>query len=340
MGILCTGEMLIDFTPVADPQAAAGEGGNTYKANPGGAPANVAVSAARIGIKAAFLGKMGNDDFGRLLLKTLKDNNVEPLVPELTDAATTTLAFVTLDADGDRSFTFARKPGADMLLSEEDVERADISEWDIVHAGSVSQSGGASSTERDAVLLALKKAKAADKLVSFDINYRDKIWGVDDCMKESEKIYPLTDLLKISEEELVFAGGEDNIPAFMKEYDITVTVLTRGGEGARIYYYKKNDAQEAAADWTATADPDVFYKEIEAMKVIKVVDTTGAGDAYWGGFLSSLLMQGVKGTGDISMDKLEIAGRYGAVSGGLCIQKSGGIPAIPAREEIEAVLNS
>ena len=319
MGILCTGEMLIDFTPVADPQAAAGEGGNTYKANPGGAPANVAVSAARNGIKAAFLGKMGNDDFGRLLLKTLKDNNVEPLVPEL---------------------TFARKPGADMLLSEEDVERADISEWDIVHAGSVSQSGGASSTERDAVLLALKKAKAADKLVSFDINYRDKIWGVDDCMKESEKIYPLTDLLKISEEELVFAGGEDNIPAFMKEYDITVTVLTRGGEGARIYYYKKNDAQEAAADWTATADPDVFYQEIEAMKVIKVVDTTGAGDAYWGGFLSSLLMQGVKGTGDISMDKLEIAGRYGAVSGGLCIQKSGGIPAIPAREEIEAVFNS
>lgn len=151
MKILCVGEMLIDFTPVNGMV-------NTYTANPGGAPANVAVSAARNGIEAGFLGKLGNDDFGRMLVNTLKRDGVKLLIPELTDEATTTLAFVTLDESGDRSFTFARKPGADLLLNVEDVDRVDFSEWDIVHAGSVSQSGTPS---REAVLKALGKAKEA-----------------------------------------------------------------------------------------------------------------------------------------------------------------------------------
>lgn len=324
MKILCIGEMLIDFTPVTGMV-------NTYTANPGGAPANVAVSAARNGVDAGFMGKLGNDDFGRLLLNTLKADNVEVLVPELADEATTTLAFVTLDETGDRSFTFARKPGADMLLDTSEVEKVDFSEWDIVHAGSVSQAGfeGSSAvTERDAVLLALKKAKECGKLVSFDINYRDKIWGVDECRAEVEKVLPYVDLLKISDEELVFVGGEENIPSFMKEHDIKVVVLTLGGEGARIYLYY-SDSDKAAGDeekeWTVTGDTAVFHINIAAMRV-KVVDTTGAGDAYWGGFLSSLLRQGVRSTSDITRDKLAAAGRYGAVSGGLCIQKSGGIP--------------
>ncbi len=308
MKILCVGEMLIDFTPVPGMD-------NTYTANPGGAPANVAVSAARSEIDAGFLGKLGNDDFGKLLMNTLKSDGVEILAPELTDEATTTLAFVTLDSRGDRSFTFARKPGADMLLCEEDVLKVDFSAWDIVHVGSVSQSGR---PERDAVLLALQKAKEHQKLVSFDINYRDKIWGIEDCRKEAEKIYPLADFLKISEEELIFVGGEENIPAFMKQYEIAVVVLTRGGDGARIYF----DDQAC---------------NIASMKV-KVVDTTGAGDAYWGGFLSSLLRQGVRSVSDLTLEKLAAAGRYGAASGGLCVQKPGGIPALPTKQEIEAVL--
>ena len=149
MSILCIGEMLIDFTPVTGMN-------NSYTANPGGAPANVAVSVARNEIKAGFLGKLGNDDFGRMLKKTLEDNNVEMLCPELTDEATTTLAFVSLDEKGDRSFTFARKPGADLLLNDKDVDKVDFSKWDIIHAGSVSQSG---LPEREAVLSAIKKAK-------------------------------------------------------------------------------------------------------------------------------------------------------------------------------------
>ncbi|MBO4809028.1 MAG: carbohydrate kinase [Lachnospiraceae bacterium] len=314
MKILCIGEMLIDFTPVKGML-------NSYTANPGGAPANVAVSAARNEIKAGFLGKLGNDDFGKLLINTLKKDNVEILAPELTDEATTTLAFVTLDESGDRSFTFARKPGADMLLSESDVAKVDFSEWDIVHAGSVSQSG---LPERDAVLTALKKAKDCGKIVSFDINYRDKIWSFDECKKESEKIFPLTDLLKISDEELDFVGGEANIPSFMRENDIKVVVVTLGGDGAEIYFGRQGGGTESV--------------RIPAMKV-KATDTTGAGDAYWGGFLSSLLRQGVKKTSDITMAILETAGKYGAVSGGLCVEKPGGIPALPTLNEIERTLS-
>ncbi len=309
MRILCIGEMLIDFTPVPDMPG-------TYTANPGGAPANVAVSVARNGVEAGFLGKLGNDDFGRLLVNTLKKDNVRMPVEELTDEATTTLAFVTLDETGDRSFTFARKPGADLLLGKDDVDRVDFTEWDMVHAGSVSQSG---LPERDAVLEALKKAKENGKLVSFDINYRENIWSVEACKKEVEKVLPYVDLLKISEEELMFVGGEENISAFMKDNGITVLVLTRGGEGAGIYF----------------GDEII---NVPSMKV-PVTDTTGAGDAYWGGFLSSLLSQGVGSTLDITADKLEKAGRYGAVSGGLCIQKPGGIPALPTKEEIERYLS-
>ena len=311
MSILCIGEMLIDFTPVSGMK-------NTYTANPGGAPANVAVSAARNGIRSGFLGKLGNDDFGRLLISTLKNDNVDILLPELTDEATTTLEFVSLDEKGDRTLTFARKPGADMLLSIGDVEKVDFSSWDIVHAGSVSQS---QSPEKDAVLFALKKAKEAGKLVSFDINFRDKIWGFEECKTEVLKVFPYVDLLKISEEELDFVGGRENIPAFMKQYDIAVVVLTLGGDGAVIYY---------------TGDKNTEIT-IPAMKV-KCIDTTGAGDAYWGGFLSSLLKSGVKKVSDIDKSKLETAGKYGAVSGGLCIQKPGGIPALPTIQEIEKAL--
>ena len=306
--ILCIGELLIDFTPVSGMA-------HSYTANPGGAPANVAVSAARNEVRSGFLGKLGQDDFGHLLKNTMEANRVELLCPELTDKATTTLAFVSLDEHGDRSFTFARKPGADLLLDKEDVEKVDFDKWDIVHAGSVSQSG---LPERDAVLLALSKAKEKGKLVSFDINFRDKIWGFEECKTEVLKILPMVDLLKLSDEELDFVGGRENIPNVMKEYGIAVVVLTLGGDGSVVYY----------GDQCETIAP---------MKV-QVADTTGAGDAYWGGFLSCLLRQGVKSVADLSFEKVVEAGRYGAVSGGLCVQKHGGIPALPTLEEIEKAL--
>ena len=305
MSILCIGEILIDFTPVPGME-------HSYTANPGGAPANVAVSVSRNGIRSGFLGKLGNDDFGRFLKKTMNDNDLELLCPELTDEATTTMAFVSLDESGDRSFTFARKPGADLLLDTSDVEKVDLSKWDIIHAGSVSQSG---LPERDAVLHAITKAKELGKLISFDINFRDKIWSYKDCKEQVLKILPYVDLLKISDEETDFVGGKDNIPNAMKEFGISAVVLTLGGDGSAGYYKDQS--------------------EIFPAMNVQAIDTTGAGDAYWGAFLSSLLRQDVKSVSDLTWDKLTTAARYGTISGGLCVQKQGGIPALPTIEEIE-----
>ena len=310
MSILCIGEMLIDFTPVAGMK-------NTYTANPGGAPANVAVSVARNEIKSGFLGKLGNDDFGRMLKKTLEENNVEVLCPELTDEANTTLAFVTLDESGDRSFTFVRKPGADLLLDKDDVSRVDFSKWDIVHVGSVSQSG---MPERNAVLTAVQRAKECGKIVSFDINFRDKIWRFEECKIQVEKILPYVDLLKISDEELDFVGGEERIVDFMRSYDIAAVVLTLGKDGAKVFYRDNPSIQ------------------VQALKV-KPVDTTGAGDAFWGGFLSSLVRNGIKDVSALDSKVLTEAAQCGAISGGLCTTRPGGIPAIPVWKEIEELFN-
>lgn len=307
MQVICIGEMLIDFTP--------GGEARSYIANPGGAPANVAVSIQRCGGQAGFLGKLGDDNFGRLLVKTLEREGVELLCPELTKEAVTTLAFVSLDENGNRSFTFARKPGADILLSKEDVEAVALEHCRLVHAGSVSQSA---EPERTAVLYALKKAKELGKLISFDVNYRDTIWSREECMEAVEEIFPLVDFLKISDEELSFVGGKENISAFMKENDIAVVVLTLGSKGAEIHYKER-------------------VYPLEAMKV-QAVDTTGAGDSFWGAFLCRMLEQNVSCVADVTAEKLLDAGRYGICAGGLCVQNKGGIPALPWREQIEEAI--
>lgn len=306
--IICAGEMLIDFTPDQKPF--------TFTANPGGAPANVAVSTAKNGLSTAFLGVLGNDDFGKRLKSTLEDHHITLLCPDLTDEAITTLAFVTLYENGERSFTFARKPGADILLSKEDVDHANIPGCRMFHAGSFSLSDNPS---REAIQYAMKLAHEHHKLVSFDVNYRDMIWhDIEKCKTEVDAILPYVDFLKISDEELYFVGGAENIHTFMEQHQITVVVQTLGADGA-IYYF--NGTQ----------------KHIPGNRV-RAIDATGAGDAFWGGFLSKLLMQGVSHRTDITSDLLEAALLYGNMSGGLCVQTMGGIPAIPNKEQIEREL--
>ncbi len=306
--MICAGEMLIDFTPGKEPY--------TFTANPGGAPANVAISAARNKLSTAFLGVLGNDDFGKRLKKTLEDDGVTLLCPELTDEAVTTLAFVTLYENGERSFTFARKPGADLLLRKEDVKEEDIQACRLFHAGSFSLSDDPS---REAIGYAMKLAHESGKLVSFDVNYRDMIWhDMEKCKKEVDQLLPYVDLLKISDEELYFVGGEENIEAFMEQNQIRVLIQTLGADGAK-YYFQGS-------------------QKVIPGKKVKAVDATGAGDAFWGGFLSRLLMFGIHTADQITEEMVETALRYGNTSGGLCVQKMGGIPAIPDKESIESAL--
>ena len=168
MDFITIGEMVIDFIP--------GQEEASYIRNAGGAPANVALAAARNGLEAGIYCKVGDDDFGRFLLKTLRENNVTPLAPEMTKEAITTMAFVSLDENNDRSFTFARKPGADMMLDKSEIKDEDLKTCRIIQAGSCSLSAGKAV---EATEYAMARAHELGKLVGFDINYRNLMWNDD-----------------------------------------------------------------------------------------------------------------------------------------------------------------
>ena len=305
-GILCIGEMVIDFLP--------GQETGSYIRKPGGAPANVAVAAARNGVTAGFCGRVGDDDFGRFLMGVLKENNVQALCPELVQEAITTMAFVSLDEHGDRSFTFARKPGADMFLTREDVDRAFDMNPQIVHAGSCSLSRDPAA---DATAYAMEKAAKAGIPVSFDVNYRNLMWNDDrDAAAAAiQKVLPFVDYLKISEEEEDLLGG--SIEAVMEANRIAVLVKTLGADGALCYFGGKT-------------------VRIPGRKA-NCVDTTGAGDAFWGGFLSTLIKAGLPAPEEALLTR---ALTYGNIAGWLCVQKKGAMESLPTTVEVEAILEA
>lgn len=304
------GEMVIDFIPGSEP--------GSYVRNAGGAPANVAIAMARNGLKAGMCCSVGADDFGRFLVKTLEENQVRCIKPGLCEEAITTMAFVNLAENGERTFTFARKPGADMFLSEEDVKEEDIKESRIVHAGSCSLSASPAS---EATVRALKLGHEYKKLVSFDVNYRNLMWKDDQeaCAKAVLNLLPYVDILKISEEEVDMLGGEEGLPELMERYSLTLIVETLGSAGAKCYF-----------------DGRVF--SVEGKKA-RAVDATGAGDAFWGGFLSSLRIQGAERAGQLTAGMIEKALKYGNTAGWICVQHKGAISSLPTRAEIEKYLS-
>lgn len=307
MDLICIGEMLIDFLP--------GDETGIYIRKAGGAPTNVAVAAARNGLDVGFCGTMGNDDFGKFLTNTLEENRIRVLCPKLLDEAVTTMAFVSLDETGNRSFTFARKPGADMFLTRDHIDRAHLTDTRAIHAGSLSLS---KEPAADATVYAMHSARAMGKLVSFDVNYRNLIWNNDREAASAavRSVLPLVDLLKISDEEEDILGVAPEKAA--ETYGISALVETLGAEGARCYFQGK-------------------ILSVPGRKA-KCVDTTGAGDAFWGGFLSCLLRSGVRSTAELTEELISRALHYGNIAGWLCVQKKGAMESLPTTEEIEAIL--
>ena len=305
MDVFSIGEMVIDFIP--------GKEQGSYIRNPGGAPANVAIAVARNGLKAGFLGKVGDDDFGRFLVKTLEENQVSVLCPKLCEEAVTTMAFVSLDEKGERTFTFARKPGADQMLTVDEIREEDIASAKIIHAGSCSLS---KETAASATVYALKKGHEKGKIVSFDVNYRDVMWEnkKQEAVQKIFDILPYVDFLKVSQEEIDMIGGQDAIAGLMESQHIALVVETLGAEGAQCYFGRQIIR--------------TFGRKGNA------VDATGAGDAFWGGFLSSLLLQGVDSVEKLTEENIRNAMEYGNVSGWLCVQHKGAISSLPTKEQI------
>ena len=300
------GEMLIDFIPGSEPAS--------YIRKAGGAPANVAIAVAKNGLEASMCCKVGEDDFGYFLMKTLEEYQVKAACPKLCEDAVTTMAFVTLAENGERVFTFARKPGADTFLTEEEVKEEDIENSVIVHAGSCSLSA---EPEAAATCKAMRVSHEKGKLVSFDVNYRNVMWedDVEACTAAVMDILKYVDLLKISEEEVAMMGGEQALQELMEKNDIALLIETLGSEGAQAFFQGQ-------------------VIRVNGRKV-KAVDATGAGDAFWGGFLSSLRIQGVSKAEDLTADIIREAMEYGNVSGCICVQSKGAIASIPTRAQIE-----
>jgi fructokinase len=309
--VVALGELLIDFTPFG----ASPGGMRLFEQNPGGAPANVLCALSNLGLKTAFVGKVGADMHGDFLKSVLQSRKVctEGLVQD--PEVFTTLAFVELSETGERSFSFARKPGADTCLREEELNPGLLRNTRVFHFGSLSLTD---EPARSATLAAVRAAKSAGAVVSFDPNYRPPLWKSEDEAKRILKsVLPLADVVKLSEEEAVLLTGEES-PEKASEaltgLGIPCVAVTLGKEGALIR--TRNVFSRVLA-------PDC-----------RVVDTTGAGDAFCAGLLCRLV-EGGGNPAELTREGAEDILRFANAVASLCVQKRGAIPAMPGREEVE-----
>ncbi|XP_057970645.1 probable fructokinase-6, chloroplastic isoform X2 [Malania oleifera] len=238
--VVCFGEMLIDFVPITSGLSLAES--PAFKKAPGGAPANVAVGIARLGGSSAFIGKVGEDEFGYMLASILKENHVNYKGMRFDPGARTALAFVTLRKDGEREFMFYRNPSADMLLQEDELDFDLIKKANIFHYGSISLI-----TEpcKSAHIAAAKVAKDAGVILSFDPNLRLPLWPSAESAREGiMSIWELADIIKVSEEEIIFlTNGEDPyddaVVRTLYHPNLKLLLVTEGPDGCR--YYTKNE---------------------------------------------------------------------------------------------------
>jgi len=314
--VVAFGELLIDFVSTVAGVTLA-EAPAFVKA-PGGAPANVAVGLARLGVSSGFMGQVGDDAFGNFLAETLRQNNVDVSALKLSSAARTALAFVSLRAGGERDFMFYRHPSADMLYRPEDVNLDYIRAAKVFHYGSISLIGEPS---RSATLHAVNAAREAGLLTSYDPNLRPSLWPDAQTARAGIKLgWPLAHVIKVSEEELAFIGeSDDPAKAACKLWhpDLRLLVLTRGKAGCRYV--------------TAAFSGDV------PGFVVETIDTTGAGDGFVAGLLKGLLDQ--PGAFD-DESQLRAVCRCANAVGALTTTQRGAIPALPTTQQVAAFLET
>lgn len=310
--LVALGESLIDFTPSGKNDL----GMQLFARNPGGAPANVLAMNSKLGGKTAFIGKVGKDDFGFFLKATMEKAGIDVSGLTMTEEVNTTLAFVQLTESGDRSFSFYRSPGADICLKTEEVSESLLKNCRIFHFGSVSLTD---EPVRSATLNAAKKAKSFGAVVSYDPNYRPLLWKNErEAKTEILHALPLADIVKVSGEEMALLTGETDLSAGAEriaEYGPTLVVVTLGPGGA--FYFTRR-----ASGTVPTYD-------------VKTVDTTGAGDAFWGAFLHGIRGKTLGEIQEISDAEWKRIVAFGNAAGSLTTTKKGAIPAMPALEQIE-----
>lgn len=316
--VTALGEILIDFTP----SHSSGHGNPCFEQNPGGAPANVLACLAKLGAKTAFIGKVGKDIFGTFLKQVLSEYGIDTLGLNFSDNINTTLAFVKLDENGDRTFSFYRNPGADTVLEPSDIDLNLIEASKVFHFGSLSMTDEPS---RSATLKALEHAKNMNKIISYDPNLRPALWkNLDDALDEIKSVLDKVDVLKVSEEELEFITGVNELDRgssiLNEQYGIRVVLVTRGINGC--YYRYKG-----------------FTGTKPAFRNLKTIDTTGAGDAFLGGFLYFILSKGITELDCMEPSLLESAVIFANAVAAICTTRRGAIPAMPDITEVNDLIN-
>ncbi len=313
--VTAIGELLIDFACKSTDEA----GYPTLAANPGGAPGNLLAALNAYGCKTAFLGKVGEDAFGRLLLGTLAQAGIETKGIVSDPNYFTTLAFVTLDETGNRTFSFARKPGADTQLSFGEVDLSLIDGCRDFHFGTLSLTD---EPMRSATQQAVAYARQRGKLISFDPNLRKPLWrDLEEAKRQILWGLAQADIVKLSDEEVDFLWGcspEEGAARLHGEYGVTLAFVTLGPEGC---YYSGNGVSSRA----------------DAPLGIQVADTTGAGDIFGGSVLSRILRSG-KAPEALTGAELREATRFACCAASLSTQRYGGIPSVAPEGAVLALL--
>ena len=311
--VVALGELLIDFAMSGQSE----QGNNMFEACPGGAPCNVLAMLNKLGKKTAFLGKVGNDQFGKLLKSTIEEIGIDTKGLLMDEEVRTTLAFVHTFADGDRDFSFYRNPGADMMLSEEEVDMEMIRDARVFHLGTLSMTD---EPARTATKKALDVAKEAGCLISFDPNLRPPLWKSLDTAKEMmEYGFGYCDILKISDNEIQFVSGKEDydegIKYLQEKYNIPLIFLTLGKEGSRAYYKG-------------------IRVEKEGFQV-DTIETTGAGDSFCGSAISGVLNKGIDNLTESDLGEILT---FANAAAAIVTTKKGAIRSMPELEEIEKLI--
>ena len=307
--VIALGELLIDFTMNGQSE----QGNNMFEACPGGAPCNVLALLNKMGKKTAFIGKVGKDQFGALLRDTITEAGIDASNLMVDENVNTTLAFVHTFPDGDREFSFYRNPGADMMLTADEVNPEVVKDTKIFHFGTLSMTHDG---VREATKKAVETAKENGCLVSFDPNLRPPLWSSLDLAKEQmEYGFGKCDILKISDNEIQFVSGKEDydegIAYLQEKYNIPLILLTMGKDGSRAYYKGMRVERPGFS--------------------VKAIETTGAGDTFCGSSLNYLVEHDFD---NLTEEQLGEMLTFANAAAALVTTKKGAIKAMPVKEEV------
>lgn len=314
--VTALGELLIDFTSSGQ----SGQGNPLFEANPGGAPCNMLAMLNRLGKKTNFIGKVGDDQFGKMLKSTLEELGIGTENLLLDPKVHTTLALVHTFQDGDRDFSFYRKPGADMMLAPSEVQEEQIAASRIFHFGTLSLTD---EPVRSATVQALEYAKKHGVTVTFDPNLRPPLWdSLDEAKKQIWYGLSKCSAVKMSEEELEFITGETDldkgVDAVRSRYDIPLICITMGKGGSRAYYRE-----------LAVSCPGFIQEH--------TIETTGAGDTFCAGMVNYILDHGFA---DFTEENLKEMLTFANAAASIITTRKGALRVMPKREEVEALIAS